>query len=157
MRVTRTDPPTDEISAASEVARYASPVSSGEYVADLLPGFLISGFGLGLAFVAFSIGALEGVSERDAGLASGLSNTTQQIGGALGTAIMSTLAITRTEDLLAGGTGQAQALTEGFQLALYASVGLAVVGALAVLALVRPQRSQEVEAGVEVAPEGTAA
>jgi EmrB/QacA subfamily drug resistance transporter len=129
----------------------------GEYVADLLPGFLISGFGLGLAFVAFSIGALEGVSERDAGLASGLSNTTQQIGGALGTAIMSTLAITRTEDLLASGTAQGQALTEGFQLALYASVGLAVVGALAVLALVRPQRSQEVEAGVEVAPEGTAA
>ena len=129
----------------------------GEYVADLLPGFLISGFGLGLAFVAFSIGALEGVSERDAGLASGLSNTTQQIGGALGTAIMSTLAITRTEDLLAGGTAQPEALTEGFQLALYASVGLAVVGALAVLALVRPRQRQEAEAGIEVAPEGTTA
>ena len=129
----------------------------GEYVADLLPGFMISGFGLGLAFVAFSIGALEGVSGRDAGLASGLSNTTQQIGGALGTAIMSTLAITRTEDLLASGTAQPEALTEGFQLALYASVGLAVVGALAVLALVRPRRTQESEAGMEVAPEGTTA
>jgi EmrB/QacA subfamily drug resistance transporter len=130
----------------------------GEYVPDLLPGLLLSGFGLGLAFVAFSIGALEGVSARDAGLASGLSNTTQQIGGALGTAIMSTLAITRTEDLLAGGTAQPQALTEGFQLALYASVGLAVAGALAVLALVRPGRTQEAEAGpAAVAPEGTAA
>jgi len=129
----------------------------GEYVADLLPGFMISGFGLGLAFVAFSIGALEGVSARDAGLASGLSNTTQQIGGALGTAIMSTLAITRTEDLLASGTAQPEALTEGFQLALYASVGLAVVGALAVLALVRPRQTQEAEAGIEVAPEGTTA
>jgi EmrB/QacA subfamily drug resistance transporter len=129
----------------------------GEYVADLLPGFLISGFGLGLAFVAFSIGALEGVSARDAGLASGLSNTTQQIGGALGVAIMSTLAITRTEDLLAGGTAQPQALTEGLQLALYASVGLAVAGALAVLALVRPGRAQEAEAGTALAPEGTTA
>ena len=129
----------------------------GEYVADLLPGFMISGFGLGLAFVAFSIGALEGVSARDAGLASGLSNTTQQIGGALGVAIMSTLAITRTQDLVSGGTDRAVALTVGFQLALYASVGLAVVGALAVLALVRPRQTQEAEAGIEVAPEGTTA
>lgn len=129
----------------------------GEYVSDLMPGFLLSGFGLGLAFVAFSIGALEGVSGRDAGLASGLSNTTQQIGGALGTAIMSTLAITRTGDLLATGTSQPEALTEGFQLALYASVALAVAGALAVLALVRPGRPQEAEASPEAAPEATAA
>ncbi len=109
----------------------------GAYVTDLMPGMVITGLGLGMAFVAFSIGALEGVAERDAGLASGLSNTTQQIGGALGVAIMSTLAISRTEDLLAGGTAQPQALTEGFQVALYAGVGLAVAGALAVLVLVR--------------------
>jgi hypothetical protein len=130
----------------------------GSYVSDLLPGFVITGIGLGLAFVAFSIGALEGVSERDAGLASGLSNTTQQIGGALGVAIMSTLAITRTEDLVAGGTPQAEALTEGFQIALYSGVGLAVAGALAVLALVRSPRSAEapVEAAVaETASEGS--
>ena len=62
--------------------------ADGEYVSDLLPGMLVSGLGLGLAFVSFSIGALEGVADRDAGLASGLSNTTQQIGGALGVAIM---------------------------------------------------------------------
>jgi hypothetical protein len=132
------------------------PVGS-EYVSDLLPGLLLAGFGLGLAFVAFSIGALEGVSGRDAGLASGLSNTTQQIGGALGTAIMSTLAITRTGDLLATGTSRPEALTEGFQLALYASVGLAVAGALAVLALVRSGQPQEAEVSAEAAPEATAA
>lgn len=129
----------------------------GEYLSDLMPGFLLAGFGLGLAFVAFSIGALEGVSGRDAGLASGLSNTTQQIGGALGTAVMSTLAITRTGDLLATGTSQPEALTEGFQLALYASVALAVAGALAVLALVRSGRPQEAEASREGAAEPTAA
>jgi EmrB/QacA subfamily drug resistance transporter len=142
---------------AGGVLLLAQMPAGGEYVSDLLPGFLISGFGLGLAFVAFSIGALEGVSSRDAGLASGLSNTTQQIGGALGTAIMSTLAITRTDDLLASGTSQPVALTEGFQLALYASVGLAVAGAVAVLALVRSGRPQEAEVGPETAPEATAA
>ena len=94
------------------------------------------------------------MSERDAGLASGLSNTTQQIGGALGVAIMSTLAITRTEDLAAGGTPQAEALTEGFQIALYAGVGLAVAGALAVMALVRSSR--DAEAPVEQVVAGTA-
>ena len=87
----------------------------------------------------------------------GSSNTTQQIGGALGVAIMSTLAITRSEDLLAGGTSQPQALTEGFQLALYASVGLAVAGAVAVLALVRSGRPQEAEAVAEPAAEASAA
>lgn len=129
----------------------------GRYVADLLPGLLLSGAGLGLAFVAFSIGALEGVPSRDAGLASGLSNTTQQIGGALGTAIMSTLAITRTEDLVTGGTDRAQALTEGFQLALYAAVALAALGAVAVLALIRRARPQEADVVPQVAAEGTPA
>jgi predicted MFS family arabinose efflux permease len=119
----------------------------GTYVSDLMPGLLITGVGLGLAFVAFSIGALEGVAERDAGLASGLSNTSQQIGGALGVAIMSTLAISRTEDLLADGTAQPQALTEGFRVALYSGVALAVLGALAVLVLVR-RRGGEASVGV---------
>ena len=98
------------------------------------------------------------MSSRDAGLASGLSNTTQQIGGALGTAIMSTLAITRTRGpRWRAARPSRQALTEGFQLALYASVGLAVAGAVAVLALVRSGRPQEAEAVAETAPEATAA
>ena len=137
---------------AGGVLLLAQIPSDGTYVSDLLPGLLVSGLGLGLAFVAFSIGALEGVAERDAGLASGLSNTTQQIGGALGVAIMSTLAITRTEDLVTSGTARPQALTEGFQIALYSGVALAVVGALAVLALVRSPRPAEAPVG-EVASE----
>jgi EmrB/QacA subfamily drug resistance transporter len=100
-------------------------------------GLLVTGLGLGSAFVALSIGALEGVSERDAGLASGLVNTTQQVGGALGVAVLSTIAISRSDDLLAGGTAAPIALTEGFQIALIAAAAFAVAGALAVLVLVR--------------------
>ena len=119
--------------------------AGGEYVTDLMPGLLVTGLGLGSSFVSLSIGALEGVSERDAGLASGLVNTTQQVGGALGVAVLSTLAITRSEDLLAGGTAPAVALTEGFQIALTAGAGFAIAGALAVLALVRrPRRTEPV-------------
>ena len=111
--------------------------ADGDYVADLLPGLLVTGLGLGTAFVSLSIGALEGVAERDAGLASGLVNTTQQVGGALGVAVLSTLAITRSDELIADGTAAPVALTEGFQIALIAAAGFAIAGALAVLALVR--------------------
>jgi EmrB/QacA subfamily drug resistance transporter len=117
--------------------------ADGAYVTDLLPGLLVTGLGLGGAFVALSIGALEGVPERDAGLASGLVNTTQQVGGALGVAVLSTLAISRSEDLIASGTAAPVALTEGFQVALIAAGGFAIAGALAVLALVRGRRRPE--------------
>ena len=117
--------------------------ANGDYLTDLLPGLLVTGLGLGSSFVSLSIGALDGVSERDAGLASGLVNTTQQVGGALGVAVLSTLAITRSEELLAGGTAAPVAMTEGFQMALVAGAGFAVAGALAVLALVRRSRRRE--------------
>jgi EmrB/QacA subfamily drug resistance transporter len=127
--------------------------SDGHYVADLLPGLLVTGLGLGSAFVSMSIGALEGVSERDAGLASGLVNTTQQVGGALGVAVLSTLAISRSDDLLAGGTAAPVALTEGFQIALIAAAGFAVAGAIGVLALVRRgPRSEPVAETVSAEP-----
>jgi EmrB/QacA subfamily drug resistance transporter len=129
--------------------------AGGDYVADLLPGLLVTGLGLGTAFVSLSIGALEGVAERDAGLASGLVNTTQQVGGALGVAVLSTLAITRSDDLIADGTAAPVALTEGFQIALIAAAGFAIAGALAVLALVRGRRQPEPVAE-PVAPEPAA-
>jgi EmrB/QacA subfamily drug resistance transporter len=111
--------------------------AGGSYAGDLLPGLLVVGSGLGLAFVAVSIGALEGVRERDAGLASGLVNTTQQVGGALGVGVLSTAAISRSDELLASGSSAPVALTEGFQIALLVAAGFAAAGAVAALAFIR--------------------
>jgi hypothetical protein len=86
-----------------------------------------------------SIGALEGVEDRHSGLASGLINTTQQVGGALGVAVLSSIAISTTSDALVSNpaTPPALALTEGFQTALLASAGFAAAGAVAALLLIR--------------------
>src|SRR4029450_8141825 len=94
----------------------------GSYVDDLLPGFLLIGLGLGFSFVPISIAALAGIQPAEAGLASGLINTSQQIGGALAIAAISTIATSRTEDALAGGASQADALVVGFHGAFVVSV-----------------------------------
>jgi MFS family permease len=119
---------------------YLAHVSvGGSYVTDLLPGFLVVGLGVGFSFVPISIAALAGVREAQAGVASGLINTSWQIGGALGIATLSTLAATTTGDALEGGTPQATALTEGFQAALWGSAAAAAIGLVAALALIRPR------------------
>jgi len=100
---------------------------NGSYVTDLLPGFLLTGVGLGFSFVPISIAALGGVTSREAGLASGLINTSQQIGGAIGLAILTTVATTRTNNLLASGVAAPTALTDGFRLAFWFGVGFAVI------------------------------
>ena len=87
---------------------YFTQVSvGGSYVADLLPGFLIIGVGIGFSFVPISIAALAGIQPAEAGLASGLINTSQQIGGALGIAALSTIATSQTKDSLVTGVGAA--------------------------------------------------
>ena len=117
---------------------YFTQVSvGGSYVGDLLPGFLLIGVGLGFAFVPVSIAALAGVGGTDAGLASGLINTSQQIGGALGLAVLATVSTTRTENLLAEGKDPATALTSGFQIAFWVGVGLAVASLTATLVALR--------------------
>jgi EmrB/QacA subfamily drug resistance transporter len=103
----------------------------GSYLGDLLPGFLLIGVGLGFSFVPVSIAALAGVTGREAGLASGLINTNQQIGGALGLAILTTISTTRTDHLLERGADSPTALTEGFSLAFWAGVAFAVISLLA--------------------------
>ena len=128
--------------AAIGLVLLAQISAGGSYVGDLLPGLLMFGVGLGMSFVSMSIGALEGVQGRDSGLASGLINTTQQVGGALGVAVLSTLAISRADDLLSSGAEQETALTEGFQIALFAGAGFSAVGALAVLVLIRRSRGE---------------
>jgi EmrB/QacA subfamily drug resistance transporter len=118
----------------------------GSYLVDLVPGFILTGIGLGFAFVPDTIAALSGVEERDAGVASGLINTSQQIGGAIGVAALVTVATTRTTDVLSSAGKNAAdpsviaaASTDGFQLAFLWGAGLALIGLLATLALVRPR------------------
>jgi EmrB/QacA subfamily drug resistance transporter len=113
---------------------YFTQVSvGGSYVADLLPGFLLIGVGLGFSFVPVSIAALAGVTGRDAGLASGLINTSQQIGGALGLAILTTIATTHAENLLKEGQDPAHAFTSGYSLAFWAGVGFAAISVIATI------------------------
>jgi MFS family permease len=111
---------------------------SGSFAANLLGGYLLVGVGLAFAFIPMSIAALAGVQEHQAGLASGLINTSQQIGGALGVAIVSTVAFTRATNLLQTGASQASAYTSGFSLAFWVLAVLGAVGAILAAVLVRP-------------------
>jgi hypothetical protein len=111
----------------------------GSYVSDLLPGFLIIALGMALCFVPISIAALAGVKEAEAGIASGLINTSQQIGGAVGIALLSTIAISRTDNEVAAGTALPQAMTSGFQLAFWVGAAIALAGVVAALVLIRQE------------------
>jgi EmrB/QacA subfamily drug resistance transporter len=106
----------------------------GDYVTDLLPTMLLFGIGAGMSFPALMTLAMSSASPSDAGLASGLVNTTQQVGGALGLAVLATLATTRTDGLLADGQSTAAALTDGYQLAF--GVGAALLAGAIVLAAI---------------------
>lgn len=119
------------------------------YVTSLLPSMLMLGVGAGLCFPAIMTLAMSGATDEDAGLASGLVNTSTQMGGALGLALLVTLSTTRTDELLARGDTQAAALTGGFQLAFAIAAGLIVTAiALTLTVLDRRQpQTQEVEAG----------
>jgi len=135
---------------------YFTQVSvGGSYWADLLPGFLIIGLGIPFAFVPISIAAFAGTRQNEAGLASGLMNTSQQIGGAVGIAILSTIATTTTNDAVDGGTQLPIALTDGFQAAFWVGAAIALAGVLVSLFLVRGRdlRPQEATIG-EPALEG---
>jgi EmrB/QacA subfamily drug resistance transporter len=108
----------------------------GHYVTDVLPVMLLLGLGAGVCFPALMNLAMAGVAPTEAGLASGLVNTTAQVGGALGLAVLATLSASRSEHLLAGGEPTAAALTSGYHLAFAIAAGLvvaAVVVALTVL------------------------
>ena len=110
---------------------------TGTYLADLLPGFLLIGVGIGFSFVPISIAALAGVRPTEAGLASGLINTSQQIGGALGIAVLSTIASSRTDSAVASGTVLPQALVDGFSSAFTVGAVVAATGLVAALVLIR--------------------
>jgi EmrB/QacA subfamily drug resistance transporter len=127
------------LSAAALVLFARLPVD-GTYWADLFPAFLISGVGLALAFVPISIGGLTGVTQADAGIASGLINTSQQIGGAIGVAVATTIATTFTTHYVDAHTGASPrggaALTHGFSIAFYALAAIAAAGAVVAAVLI---------------------
>jgi EmrB/QacA subfamily drug resistance transporter len=139
---------------AAGLAYFTQISVGGSYVGDLLPGFLLIGMGLGFSFVPISIAALAGVEPAEAGLASGLINTSQQIGGAVGIATLATIASSRTDDALAGGAARADALVTGFHAAFYAGVAVAIIGIVASLALIRRDEleQQPVEVGEAAVP-----
>jgi EmrB/QacA subfamily drug resistance transporter len=138
------------------VAYFTQVSVGGSYVSDLLPGFLLISVGLGFSFVPISIAALAGVQPSEAGLASGLINTSQQIGGALGVAILSTIATTTTDDAVAAGDPVPVALTDGFQAAFFVGAVIALVGILVSIFIVRredltPQEAIEPQPALEAA------
>jgi EmrB/QacA subfamily drug resistance transporter len=113
------------------LAYFARVPVDGSYVADVLPSMVLLGLGAGMAFPSLMTLAMSGATPSDSGLASGLVNTTLQVGGAIGLAVLTTLATTRTENLLSDGESAASALTEGYQLA-FAIGAVVVVAAIAV-------------------------
>src|SRR5712691_11366473 len=117
----------------------------GSYLGDLLPGFLLIAVGIGFSFVPISIAALAGVQAAEAGLASGLINTSQQIGGALGIAALSTIATSRTDSAVASGSSHAVALVDGFHGAFVAGAVIAGLGIVAALTLIRRDELEQVE------------
>jgi EmrB/QacA subfamily drug resistance transporter len=119
------------------------PPSGGTFAADVLGPSLLAAVGLGLSFVPVTIAAVSGTRPHEAGLASGLVNTSQQVGGALGLAILATVANSRTKSILHGGSHDlAFALTRGFERAFLVGSGFAVVGAILTIVLISSRDSR---------------
>ena len=117
--------------------------TGGTYLGDVLFPSLLAAIGLGLSFVPVTIGAVTGTKPQEAGLASGLINTSQQVGGALGLAILSSIATSRTSTVSGGGPPDASALTEGFQTAFLVGSGFALTGAILAAVLISSRDSRE--------------
>ncbi len=122
----------------------------GSYVSDILPGLMIVSIGMGGVFTGLTTAANAGVDQDKAGLAAGLLNTGQQLGAALGLAILSAVATAQTKSVLSAGDGLAQAATHGYQRALL--VGAFIVGAATVVALLTPNTRETTAAVVEEEP-----
>jgi EmrB/QacA subfamily drug resistance transporter len=129
----------------------------GSYLGDLFLGLLLFGAGLGATFVASQIAGLSGIAEQESGLAAGLVDSSFNVGSALGIALLSSVAVARTKDVLAGPEAPdsaALALTEGFQTAFLVALGIALLGALLALVLLRGEDTTE-EAAIDAARQVT--
>ena len=127
----------------------------GSYAADVLPGLLVMSAGLGFTFVPLTLIATTNVADEDAGLASGLFNSSQQIGGALGLAILSTVAASATSDALpSGGAPTAAALVDGYQMAFAVGAGLMIVGVIVTALFIRRRDVAAIQASEAPAATG---
>src|ERR671937_563159 len=120
----------------------------GHFWGSLAGPFFVAGAGGAFSFIPISIGGLTGVAEREAGLASGLLNTSQQLGGAIGVAVGSTVAATHMKTLLAGGDATSAALTGGFQWAFWVCGAIALLAPATTALILRGKRRSEVEGAV---------
>jgi MFS family permease len=118
----------------------------GTYLADLFPGLMTMSIGMGLTFVPVTLLATTNIDAADAGLASGLFNTSQQVGGALGLAVLSSIAASKT-----GGSHDPAALVKGFQLAFLVGAGLMLAGAVVIVVLLRRHHVEAIGAEDAVA------
>ncbi|HYH62418.1 MAG TPA: MFS transporter [Solirubrobacterales bacterium] len=138
---------------AAGLAWFSQISVDGSYVGDVLFPSLLAAVGLGFSFVPVTIAAMSGVEDREAGLASGLINTSQQVGGALGLAILSSIAFSKIGDLAAQGDVGPAALTEGYADAFMVGAGIAILGVIASLTLIRSRDSKaHTEIGSEETP-----
>jgi EmrB/QacA subfamily drug resistance transporter len=125
---------------AAGLALFARAPVEGNYLIDVLPSTILLGTGVGTSFPALMTLGMSGATQRDAGLASGLVNTTVQVGAAVGLAVLATLSATRSEDLIANGELTAAALTEGYQLAFWLGAALVVVAIAVAVTVLEPGR-----------------
>jgi len=135
---------------------FAQAPVGGSYLGDLLPVMVLLGIGAGLSFPSLAMLAMSSVPPREAGLASGLVNTSLQVGGALGLAVLATMATERTGTLLAEGDPVASALTGGYHLAFYIGAGLALAAVAVALTGLRstaPPVEEEAPEPARIGPE----
>jgi MFS family permease len=140
------------------LALFARAPVDATYAIDLLPSMLLLGIGAGLAFPSLMGLAMAGAAPDEAGLASGLINTSIQVGGALGLAVLATLSTTRSENLLAAGESSAEALVGGYRLAFAIGAGIVAVALTLAISQLRPrqQAAEVVELPRDVAFEEAA-
>lgn len=142
---------------AAGLAWFSQVSTGGSYLSDVLGPSLLAAVGLGFSFVPVTIGAVSGITDDDAGIASGLINASQQIGGALGLAVLATIANSRTDDAMAAAGGDPAALpaalTDGFQAAFIVGAGFAVLGLILTYVLIDKRHSEQfAEEGAENVP-----
>ena len=137
---------------AAGLALFARVPVDGNYVRDVLPSTILIGIGVGASFPALMTLAMSGATQSDAGLASGLVNTTVQVGAAVGLAVLATISATRSESLIENGKFTAAALTEGYQLSFLIGAALVVIAIVVAATVLQPERRAMEEIQSEAKP-----